>query len=699
MSSQRLRFSPAILRLLGEDLNPSRDQGVLELIKNAYDADATECVVELRGANLPGGSLCVSDNGCGLTPDEIRDGWLVVGTAIKSQQNASPSGRLLVGNKGLGRLAALRLGKRVTLISRPETEPNAEYQLSIDWGSFEQARVVEEVELEICQTERSAADTHGTVVLIEDLPDRWRKSDVNRLARSILLLTDPFHPRPDFRAVLESPEFDAIARRAGEGYFNECDFHLDAELTAEGRASAEVRDGSGTVRYEASHEQIADDKERKCYRAPAARFELWEFKLSGEAFRPKSVTVGDVRNWLKDFGGVRLYHRGIRVLPYGEPQNDWLDMNLRRARSPELRPSTNNSLGCVWIEDPEGILQLKTDRLAFVESEAFDEMRQFTGDVLDWMAGERLRERERRRLAEHDRVRRKSQAAEKKMQRALAGLPTEKRGEVEKAVQEVQKAHRDEVKLLHDTTQLYYTLGTVGTTSAAFAHQTKHPLEGIMQDANALEEYLGDPDKLVQLYRVDSSDAVKRIKTEADAIYTFSRVTLRLLEHEKRRSRRHALHALIEEAVMLLKPYIVARDSIVEYDFAEGNPKVWCSRAALESIVTNFLTNSLQTFATAAETTEPERPAKKGSDERRILIRTIVQDEKVSLVVMDNGSGIEGIAVDDVWLPGRTTTKTGTGLGLTIVRDVVQDLNGTVDASAQGELGGARFVVTLPLKQ
>ena len=66
---------------------------------------------------------------------------------------------------------------------------------------------------------------------------------------------------------------------------------------------------------------------------------------------------------------------------------------------------------------------------------------------------------------------------------------------------------------------------------------------------------------------------------------------------------------------------------------------------------------------------------------------------------MDNGPGIEGISVEDVWLPGKTTTEKGTGLGLTIVRDVVLDLNGSVDAVAHGELGGGKFIVTLPLKK
>jgi signal transduction histidine kinase len=52
--------------------------------------------------------------------------------------------------------------------------------------------------------------------------------------------------------------------------------------------------------------------------------------------------------------------------------------------------------------------------------------------------------------------------------------------------------------------------------------------------------------------------------------------------------------------------------------------------------------------------------------------------------------------VDEVWLPGRTTTPNGTGFGLTIVRDVVSDLDGEAFAVAKGELGGAEFAVRIP---
>src|SRR5437899_2249173 len=88
---ERLRFSTTVLRLLGEELNPSPDQGILELIKNAYDADAKRCTVELKGAHLKGGSIRVWDDGNGLSADEIRNGWLIVGDSLKSRSAKSPA--------------------------------------------------------------------------------------------------------------------------------------------------------------------------------------------------------------------------------------------------------------------------------------------------------------------------------------------------------------------------------------------------------------------------------------------------------------------------------------------------------------------------------------------------------------------------------------------------------------------------------
>ena len=76
---------------------------------------------------------------------------------------------------------------------------------------------------------------------------------------------------------------------------------------------------------------------------------------------------------------------------------------------------------------------------------------------------------------------------------------------------------------------------------------------------------------------------------------------------------------------------------------------------------------------------------------------TGVSEDTLLISIMDNGPGITSLPVEEIWLPGRTSTPGGTGLGLTIVKDSVVDLGGHVHAIAKGELGGAEIVIALPL--
>src|SRR3954447_19901832 len=93
---EQLRFAPQILARLGEELNPNPDQGVLELVRNAYDADATRCVVQLENVAEPGGTIRIRDWGDGLDQQAVTDGWLVLGRSEKRAATRTARGRLQV---------------------------------------------------------------------------------------------------------------------------------------------------------------------------------------------------------------------------------------------------------------------------------------------------------------------------------------------------------------------------------------------------------------------------------------------------------------------------------------------------------------------------------------------------------------------------------------------------------------------------
>ena len=81
-----IRFSPKILARLGEELNQSSSQGIVELVKNAYDADADECTVELHGVSSPGGTIRIYDKGDGMDEETIKNYWLVLGNSPKTEK-------------------------------------------------------------------------------------------------------------------------------------------------------------------------------------------------------------------------------------------------------------------------------------------------------------------------------------------------------------------------------------------------------------------------------------------------------------------------------------------------------------------------------------------------------------------------------------------------------------------------------------
>src|SRR5262249_19151277 len=152
---------------------------------------------------------------------------------------------------------------------------------------------------------------------------------------------------------------------------DDAEFRLVAQLDEGGKASAKVIDRSGRVRWEAEHEDLSEGPENTSphYKTSPATFELWAFNLTGQSFA-SGATLTELREWLDAIGGVHLYHRGLRVHSYGDPGHDWLEMNLARVRSPELRPSTNTSVGRLVVPDPRDELAPKTDRSGFIEDEA-----------------------------------------------------------------------------------------------------------------------------------------------------------------------------------------------------------------------------------------------------------------------------------------------------------------------------------------
>ena len=680
MTSEHLRFSPDILRRLGEELVPQIEQGIVELVRNSYDADAVNCRVAIENVDEPGGTLRIEDDGVGMDEEAIRSGWLILGRSNKPGRSLTPLGRRPVGEKGLGRLAALRMGRQVTLSTRPASKPLTEYKLVIDWSKYDAIAVVEDVDLEI--VEGPTQKPPGTSIEVAELHVTFGRREVERLARALLLLADPFDNSQGFHPMLFSPEFSDLEQRVRNAYFDDAVYYLHAELDGNGRSHVDVYDPrNSALRWSGQHSDLS--KER--YSTVPSTFELWAFLLDGASFANRRATVTEVRNWLEVIGGVHLYHRGLRVHPYGDSGHDWLDMNLLRTRNPELRPSTNTSIGRVIVPDPDQILTEKTDRTGFLESTAFTEMRRFAIDSLEWMARQRLAERETRKRKAKTSTSSGVTRAQNKLRKEVEALPPEQRSRVSQAVQSLETVRQRQEVILREDLQLYRTLASLGTTIAVFAHEAAKPVGQIKNMAQSISRR--GKRELGPAYQKVLETPVSIVLKSARALESYASFPLALLRREKRRLGELDINSVTRDVIELFHPFLEESKITCDVRLDEGRPRVWGSVAALESILSNLITNAVNAFTQRSQV----------QLERTILVTTQVSGDSLLIAVKDNGPGILGLPVEEIWLPGRTSVPGGTGLGLTIVKDTVTDLGGDVHAVANGELGGAEIVVTLPL--
>jgi len=688
------KFSPSILSRLGEELVPNPDQGILELVKNSYDADATICEVILKNTESSGGSVTISDNGDGMDIEALRDSWLVLGKSKKASRSLTRLKRIPVGDKGLGRLAALRQGTQVKIFTRPKEQPNVEYSLEINWEDFDRVDFVEDVILEVDRSE--TIKDHGTEIIIGNLKARFGRKETKRLARELLLLADPFSTAISFRPKLIASGFDDLEKQVNEAFFDDAEYHVKASLNVDGMAQVSLWDWKmelinsiDSIDIYQEDKEEDDSLDTSCKVVPA-EFEMWIFELNPQSFNTKGRkgNLVEIRDWLNAVGGVHMYYRGLRVAPYGDKDDDWLKINYERSKNPEARPYSNTVIGRVITEDPEHQLVQKTDRLGFMENDAYLDLRNFAIKALDWVASERLKIIESKRSQSKQEAKRDVIAIKEEVRQviAAANMPTAVQSMVIKVVEEYEKAKDQEEKTLRDDLQLYRSLATAGTTAAVFAHESSKKITLIRQLVEIIDQRIKGIAN--EQYEKLFGKQLSKMYQIASSLENFAKYPIYLLRRDKRKSINVDVNLVINNLIELFKTFFVNARIEIEFDSYPEKIYIKGSIALLESVVTNLLTNTVNAFSV------------QGGDlkERKVILKTEISDGFAWIRVMDSASGIKGLGLDEIWLPGKSTTPGGTGLGLTIVKDSVGDLGGKITVIPNGQLGGAEFIVQLKLK-
>lgn len=397
--------SPRILAHLGEELIKSENIALIELVKNSYDADATECSVlfNISEKNLDQNNIVILDNGIGMTYEDIKNKWAVIGTDSKKDVKPSKLGRYPLGEKGIGRLGVHKLGNVIDIVTK--TTLSSEVKLHIDWIDLDNAKNLDEQKINVVEQKKTCYFTngsHGTKIVISGLKTLWNRDKIRKAYSELLSLNSPYETTNDsFRVKVDCsissyiedlPSIKDIIKESGM-YFGSCVLSGNSIsafeykfipwptiLQVSGRTVLleNLKDTDKNIYRLVSDGFYRSKKTKKIidlnqYKIGSVKFNLVIFETDNAVFKLLSNDKKIVKDYLEQNGGIRVYRDGMRVYNYGEKDNDWLGIDISRVHRLGAGISNNIIIGGVFLNRKDSVdLKEKTNREGFIEDDAYE---------------------------------------------------------------------------------------------------------------------------------------------------------------------------------------------------------------------------------------------------------------------------------------------------------------------------------------
>ena len=734
-----------LFRELGELLVGRDSTALVELIKNAYDADATEVVVEGHGLDHPETAIItVNDDGVGMDLNEFSAGFLTIGgrTKVEGDRRSRWFHRRFTGEKGVGRLAAHKLGRKLTVVSRrwdrgPRVDisgfPAKEgVRAVIDWDEIERLETIAQIEgsnavsLERLAMKQAGPRWAGTKLTIAPLRKAWAPRDIDRFFSEVATLTPPeplTTPLPG-GLIKAAPLLSKIDVRDSDGGEDSFTITYAGDLR---KREPEVPVASANASWVIEIDYDGSSKILAVMVAPTSTT-LSEFPMAQAlSYRRKVEDLTSVSfqarifqkngaDWPSAYSGVRVFHEGFRVLPYGDPHDDWLGLDrdyrsrgkgelgrLRRYASWDLPGSLANEAlviqgnthlfgGVFLTREKAAALKMLVNREGFLPSPELEGMVELLRLGIDLQVRQRYaasspvkevrkQERERKRQGARSASPYQTPSAflmESVLNEAsgdLGALRVEmQHGRVAKAmaiIGEIDAKITEASSLAGDSssdTAMFRILASIGLEQAAFVHEVNSLAllsQGVAEAVGHSARQARDAATGRALSRISADAREIRERLRRNAIYL---ADMTGIEGRRRRSRQK-IAAVFESVLEHFERIAKARSIVISSFIPPTLDTLPMFPAELKAIMSNLLSNAVKFAGTPG----------------RISARGEHGDGEAVFRLENTGSRVDP-AKGAIWFePFRSTTHEvnealgqGMGLGLTITRSMIQEYGGTI---------------------
>jgi len=422
-------------------------------------------------------------------------------------------------------------------------------------------------------------------------------------------------------------------------------------------------------------------------------------------FPYKDISSATRKAWIERFGGIKIFRDNFRIRPYGDKGSDWLGLGKRQAESPggagqkmggyRIRP--NQILGAVDISRVDNVhFQDKSGREGLQENKVFDVFKQVLVGIVEYFENDRNTimysfsqlykiknaEEEAKRKAQEiaDAVLKQNQAKDEKTDGEEAQSDSPESLEKLRVLSEGFKKQEEEIGEKDSELRLARSLASAGLIITSFSHELENLQDHLESRTEDLKEMLGAliaPDIISTLHRAKNPyillDTIREQDRRLKHWLEFSLTALK-------KNRRERINI---ELVEYLNSFQSTWENLLEFRSIKLKTtscgKFCVVRAFhidLDSIFTNLIANSIEAF---------KRPG--AAEDRIIRIKCTPMEDKVKIIYSDTGCGLskDFLNPTDIFKPFVTTkrdingNKTGTGLGMWIVKNILNEYRGDVN--------------------
>lgn len=699
-----------ILTLLGNELIKSPVMAIYELVKNSYDADSTKVNVRFRDIeNIEKAVIIIEDDGIGMTSEIIEDVWLEPGSDFRKPVDKITGERTIIkspifnrvpmGEKGVGRFAVHKLSSQILLITRPlllkfkpdsrEIESkelaNYEIQLYIDWKDFSQSKHLSDVPIK-WKIKNDIQDFRfkekgGTYIRLSGLKETWTKGMARELKGQIISMLSPKIQEDGFKInlnlendwLVDFPSVNSILEAAPYkiSALIDSSYNLSFEyiFTLKNNSNIGSRIILDNPQYDTNikgdiRPHYRNYLEKKEYSDNAIEdlmtvfdqnnlsignlfFEFYSYDLDPISLRDYTNDPKVLREILKLHSGVKVFKGDLRVYDYGEPNNDWLGLDLERIQNKEWF-SNNQNIGYIYLdsENSGGLIE-KTNREGFIKNESFDLFYIIIKYLLTEFKSTRLVDRTK--WLNHNK-KHSSNLFDSKINNFKTLLEDSNLDNEEKKKKLLEEAEKLEEKYEEDKNILLIPAGVGMTASVAL-----HEIEKLVP---RMEETVNNSviDKII------ISDQVNELKQYTDGIISILR---------KGGDKPISIKECLEIAFSNYKLKMRVRKVSYELCLDESLNTIKCDKRYFITMAMNIIDNSIYWLDTTYV------------DNKQIFVKTYKENDAICLIFVDNGPGFKD-EITDLVRPFFSRKVEGIGIGLYLI-DTIMMKYGKVDIISNNE--------------